>query len=174
MAIANKLVAQQYADPRQVAIQIQRSMADDLGGYGLLTMSYGVLDPQTRILSWVRAGHGPSLLWRSATGCVETMLPSGMIIGMPMHEVFARTLSLAETQLEPGDVFLFSTDGLCEAMNEHNEEFGMERIADLMASAAAQGPAAVIQQIRTAVDAHRNKVPVADDQSLIAIGVDPC
>lgn len=176
MAIANKLVelfAKLYADPRQVAIQIQRSMADDLGGYGFLTMSYGVLDPKTRILSWIRAGHGPSLLWHSATGIVETLQPSGMIIGMPVHEVFARALSLAETQLEPGDIFLFSTDGLCEAMNEENEEFGMERIAELMASAGAQGPDAVIEKIRSAVDAHRNKMPVADDQSLIAIGVDP-
>ncbi len=176
MAIANKLVelfAKLYGDPRQVAIQIQRSMADDLGGYGFLTMSYGVLDPKTRILSWIRAGHGPSLLWHSATGLVETLQPSGMIIGMPVHEVFARALSLEETQLEPGDIFLFSTDGLCEAMNEHNEEFGMERIAELMASAGALGPDAVIQKIRTAVDAHRDKMPVADDQSLIAIGVDP-
>ncbi len=172
MAIANKLVelyARQYDDPRQVAIQLQRAMADDLGGRSFLTMAYGVLDPKTRTLSWIRAGHGPALLWRNATGAIENLLPPGMAVGIPMHEAFARSLALAETRFEPGDVFVFATDGFTEAMDQDDEEFGMERMARQLQAAGPKGPDAVISAIRTAVAAHRRDVPVADDQSLLVI-----
>ncbi len=175
MAIANKLVelyARQYDDPRQVAIQLQRAMADDLGGRSFLTMSYGVLDPRTRTLSWIRAGHGPALIWRNSTGAIETLLPPGMAVGIPMHEAFARSLALAETRFEPGDVFVFATDGFTEAMDQDDEEFGMERMARQLQAAGPKGPDAVISAIRTAVAAHRKGVPVADDQSLLVIAAD--
>jgi phosphoserine phosphatase RsbU/P len=176
MAIANKLVelyARQYTDPRQAVIQIQRAMAEDLGGRSFITMIYGILDPAASVLRWVRAGHNPALVWRAATARVEALRPAGMAVGMPMHEAFARGLALCETRLDPGDLLVIATDGIAESMDAKEEEFSPERLEAVIAAHASRGPAATLAAVQAAVAAHRGGQPANDDQSMILLARDP-
>jgi len=178
MAMANKLVelfATQGLDSRQTVIQLHRAMTNDLGGGGsgsFITLVYAVLDPVRRLVTWVRAGHNPALVWRAASGAIEVLTPAGMAVGFPGEELFIAKLAEERTQLHPGDVFVLFTDGITEAMGHEDEQFGDDRLHAVIKACAALGPAALIDAIVTAVTAHLRGRAKDDDHSLIVIGVD--
>jgi hypothetical protein len=176
MAMTNKLVdlfANQGLSPSQTVIQIHRAMVADLiSGRSFITLTYAVLDPSTRTVHWVRAGHNPSLVWRAASDTVESLTPAGMAVGFPVQELFVKQLTEERTLLHPGDLFIVFTDGITEAMGPGDEQFGDERLAAVIGAHARQGPAAVITAIIAAVTSHLRGRSKQDDLSLIVIGVD--
>jgi sigma-B regulation protein RsbU (phosphoserine phosphatase) len=104
------------------------------------TFFYAQLDEQRRQLRYVNAGHNaPYLLragWRSTTGSalpeIEQLSVGGTVVGMFPDMVYEE----ATVELYPGDVLLSFTDGVPEAHNTENEEFGEERLQQLLRQAA--------------------------------------
>jgi sigma-B regulation protein RsbU (phosphoserine phosphatase) len=88
-----------------------------------VTALYGVLDAQRRIFTYANAGHNPPILL-SADGAVRRLDTGGLALG------FLETARYLEEpiQLRPGDCLIFYTDGLTEADNKSEEEFGEERL----------------------------------------------
>jgi sigma-B regulation protein RsbU (phosphoserine phosphatase) len=74
----------------------------------------------------------------AATGRTHVLAPPGIGLGMDPGERFEEVLEEAEVKLAQGDVFLFFTDGLSEAMNEQSELFGERRLRDVV-----EGPESV-------------------------------
>ena len=120
----------------------------------------------------MRAGHNPTLLHRRASGTTERLLPKGMMVGTPNTGIFRQILVEETTQLEPGDTFILFTDGLTEAMDAQDEEFGDERLVAVIERHAADGPQILIERIFAELEAFRKGRPMADDASLIVLGVD--
>jgi len=176
MAMANKILelyAAQNLGTKEVVAKVNDALARDLGGRMFITMTYAELDPATRQVRWVRAGHNPTLLHRHASGRTERLLPKGMMVGTPNIGIFRQILVEETTQLEPGDTFLLFTDGLTEAMDAHDEEFGDDRLSDVIARHATAGPQILIDRIFAELETFRQGRPMADDASLIVLGVDP-
>src|SRR6185503_18021388 len=74
-----------------------------------------------------------------------------------------------EIQLRPGDSLLLYTDGLTEAINAHNEEFGLARVLAVVREQYAASPAAMVACLAAAVEAHASGVEVFDDLTLVVI-----
>ena len=92
-----------------------------------VTMLFGVFDPAARTFHFVRAGHTP-LLWRKASGEVVMLSPRGIGIGMTGPRTFSTLCEPQTITTAPGDFLILYSDGVNEAMNEHTEEFGDERL----------------------------------------------
>lgn len=120
-------------------------------------------------LSVTSAGMPFPLLYRAATGGVETLelrgAPLGFAAGYP-YELIERTL-------EPGDVVLLMSDGLLELRNARGEEFGRERVAAGLSEAAAGSPDDVVGHILAAARHWHGDVPPRDDVTLIALQARP-
>ncbi|WP_260706243.1 SpoIIE family protein phosphatase [Edaphobacter flagellatus] len=86
------------------------------------TFFYAEYDPQTHLLSYVNAGHNPPLVLRRAE--VIALEATGTVIGL-LPEV---PYEAANLLLQPGDVFIAFTDGVSEAMNAAEEEWGEDRM----------------------------------------------
>ena len=71
--------------------------------------------------------------------------------------------------LEVGDLLLMYTDGVTEAMNEQEEEFGAERLADLVATHGHKSAEAVVDEILRAVKEFTGGGPNADDLTMVSI-----
>jgi serine phosphatase RsbU (regulator of sigma subunit) len=104
------------------------------------TFFYAQLDAQRRQLRYVNAGHNAPYLWRagrrstadSASPEIEQLSVGGTVVGMfPEMEYEEATVELC-----PGDVLLAFTDGVPEAHNPENEEFGEERLQQLLRQTA--------------------------------------
>jgi sigma-B regulation protein RsbU (phosphoserine phosphatase) len=68
----------------------------------------------------------------AATGITRVLTPQGLGLGIERSDRFDEILEEAEVPLKSGDVFLFFTDGLSEAMNGRSELFGERRLRDLI------------------------------------------
>ena len=110
---------------------------------------YGLFEVEGRRLTFSRAGHAPLLVAR-ADG-TELLTPGGMAIGLVNDEVFAATIEEVSLQLEAGDVLVFYTDGISEAMNHRGDEFGDEALVELVAANRERSADEILETVREAV-----------------------
>ena len=92
-----------------------------------ITCFYGMLDVKSRLLTFTNAGHNPPLLVRRNGDCVR-LEDGGPVLGGFLDSVYEE----CEISLHAGDRLLLFTDGLTEARNANGEEFGEERLRDLL------------------------------------------
>ncbi len=114
-------------DPESVLAQVETTLRNQLGEGHYITIFYAVLDLRTRVLHYVNAGHCPPILQRQ-NGEKELLGPTRPVLGFMLDEGFRSERIV----LASGDRLLLYTDGVSEAANHANEEFGPERLAELV------------------------------------------
>lgn len=134
-----------------------------------VTMSLARLDPATRRLLHVRAGHNPPLLYRRATGACSVLKPRGLGLGLANPAAFDRILEVEELLLEPGDVFVLYSDGLTEMMNPEYEQFGEERLAGAVSANARLGAQAIHDAILDSAREFQANAEQNDDLTLLVV-----
>jgi serine phosphatase RsbU (regulator of sigma subunit) len=121
------IAAEESVSLPELAARMNRFLYRSTGSNSYATFFYAQLDEQTRELRYVNAGHNPPYLLRSAAE-IEELPAGGTVIGMFPQESYEE----ARTDLKPGDVLVAFTDGVTEALNPGEEEFGEERLKDLL------------------------------------------
>lgn len=130
-----------------------------------VTFAVVVIDPNADHVTIVNAGHMPPLLLKSGgdsvlePGAEESGLPIAIDTGMDYESV--------RCVMSPGDVMVLYTDGVNEAMNAEDEEFGIERVRRL--TAAGGGAEAVIARVVDGVHTFLGPTPAFDDMALVVI-----
>ncbi len=126
-----------------------------------LTCFFGLIEPDSGTLRYVSAGHNPALL-RRASGAIEQIKATGVPIGM-----FPNASWREETvEIERGDLLCVYSDGITEALDAADEEFGLDRLCRLM---TAQAPGEICEKVFDAVAAFAGDVPQYDDQTLLLL-----
>lgn len=120
------------------------------------------LDPARHRLAWCNAGHNSALLVRAA-GEVERLAACGP----PLGALPAATYRCPETDLLPGDLLLVYTDGITEAVDPGEEEFGLDRLAAIAAAFRAAPLPELRRRVEEALDEFVRGVPYADDRTLL-------
>jgi sigma-B regulation protein RsbU (phosphoserine phosphatase) len=157
------------ASPSAALAAVNRQIAPDIREDMFITMSYVVAQRGGSRLTLVRAGHNAALLWRKATGQVESLHPPGLGVGIDKGDVFERVTKELDFEMHPGDCLLLYTDGVNEAMDPRGNEYGEERVQDELARHAASGPKAVIGGIIADLEHFLKGRRSHDDITLIAI-----
>jgi serine phosphatase RsbU (regulator of sigma subunit) len=129
------------------------------------TAQLGRLDTETGVLSWVNAGHPPALWVRQSRVIGELTGPVSRPVGFG-----AGTPVVQTAQLEPGDRVLFFTDGVIEERLSGGEQFGEERLRDLIeqTTAAELTCAETVRRLSHALMAARSG-RTSDDASLLLL-----
>lgn len=112
------------------------------------------------IVEYVTAGHLPILHYRQKTGDIDRLA----IEQFPVALIAAADYSGTTAQCGPGDIFLMLTDGIVEAADARDEEFGAERIERLLLENAAQPLTEIAELILRASAAHGAQI---DDQTIL-------
>ncbi len=128
------------------------------------TLFFGVLDPSDHTLTYCNAGHDPPFLF-SAGGAVQRLETGGTVVGFLEKMTFAED----RVSLGPGDVLLLYSDGVTEAMNVREEEFGEERLQRVAQSMLGQPAAALISAVLAAVRGFTGDRSASDDITVLAI-----
>lgn len=130
-----------------------------------VTLFFGLLDPASGELTYVNAGHNPPLLYRAAENDLVLLKATGMPLGIDAAAEFnQRTISI-----RPGDFLVLYTDGITEAFDEHEAEFGMDRLQRVVYD-VRNAPVEEIQNslLQTVNDFIENNAP-SDDITLMIV-----
>ncbi len=109
-------------DLAEILRRVNRSLCNDTLTSAFATLFYGVINVPGMMLTYANAGHEPPLFFRG--GVVKTLTVGGTVLGVEPAATYQRTTAA----LKSGDVIIMATDGLSEAMNFHDEQFGHERV----------------------------------------------
>jgi sigma-B regulation protein RsbU (phosphoserine phosphatase) len=164
-----RAVAVGEPSPTRALAAVNRLIYPDIREDMFVSFSYAILDEKAGSVTHARAGHDPALLYRRATATVERLRPPGLALGIDAGLVFERVTRDETVELLPGDCILFYTDGVREALNDEEEEFGLDRMSQAFREAAPLGAAAVISQMRETLAMFTNNGPQLDDITLVAI-----
>ena len=130
-----------------------------------LTLFYAVYDPQSRLLTYVNAGHNSPFLYNTFTGEQDWLESTDLIIGV-MPDV---PYQPQWRQLNPGDVLTLYTDGVTEAFNASREMFGEERLVAAVRAYQAASAQELVEVIRAEVDTFAGGAPQSDDLTLLVM-----
>ena len=166
---ALRSVASGETSPSNVMAAVNRQIFPDIREDMFISMTYSVLDAASGTLTLARAGHEPALLFRRETGKVELLRSPGLALGIDSGAVFERVTRDQEVALKSGDCVLFYTDGMKEAVDAHEEEFGMERMCEAFRLAAPLGAEAVLSRMQDELSQFTGEGPQMDDITLVAI-----
>jgi sigma-B regulation protein RsbU (phosphoserine phosphatase) len=155
--------------PSKVMAAVNRQLFPDIREDMFISMAYGVLDAATDKLTLSRAGHDPALFFRRETGKVELLRSPGLALGIDGGAVFERVTRDQEIQLSSGDCVLFYTDGVKEALDGDDEEFGMERMCEAFRMAAPLGAEVVLTRMQEQLKLFTGDGPQMDDITLVAV-----
>ncbi|NWF85881.1 MAG: PP2C family protein-serine/threonine phosphatase, partial [Bryobacteraceae bacterium] len=134
-----------------------------------VTMSLAVLDPPARRLTHVRAGHNPPLLYRAATKTWELLKPRGLGLGLASPAAFDPLLEEQTVELQTGDVAVFYSDGLTEMMNPEREQFGEERLGEVVRENAGSDARQIHDAVLEAAREFQSGAEQHDDLTLLVL-----
>jgi serine phosphatase RsbU (regulator of sigma subunit)/putative methionine-R-sulfoxide reductase with GAF domain len=168
MALSRSLVRAAALDGTPPAPAMERAnrwITRDSESGMFVTLFYAVLDPESGRLRYTSAGHNPPLHYRAADGSFAELRVPGIALGV-LEEI---KLNEAEVCLAPGDLLVCYTDGVTEAIDEAEEEFGVERLRALIADLNGEPAATITSAITDAVARHGQGRPPFDDVTLVVI-----
>jgi sigma-B regulation protein RsbU (phosphoserine phosphatase) len=142
-------------------------------------MTYAVVDLRARTITYARAGHTPLIYvpGTCAAGAprqVQILAPDGMVVGLKLDngEMFEHHLVEETIALEPGDLYLFFTDGISEAMNNRDDLFGESRLGRLIETHAHLPSEELRERVLREIAAFVGDAPQHDDMTMILLKVD--
>jgi serine phosphatase RsbU (regulator of sigma subunit) len=169
-------LSQIHRSPRELLIAANRIIGDNLDNRSFITMTYAVLDLEARTMTWARAGHTPLIHVPGGSGDrrARVIVTDGMVLGLKLDQGQRFTQLLEETTipLEPGDLFMFFTDGLSEQMNVGEELFGEARLGALIEEHGHLPFDELRERIVREVKAFAGDAAQHDDMTFILLRVD--
>jgi len=154
----------QVALPELVANMNKYSCSNSQGGLRFTTAFLSEYDPVQRVMHYINAGHNAPIL-RRANVSVERLDVGGLPIGIQREA----TYESASVTLAPGDWLVIFTDGLVEAINSNEEEYGEDRLLSVIAANVAATPAEMLKRLMAALDVFVGMTPQHDDITCMLI-----
>ena len=136
-------------------------------GLRFTTAFLAEFDPGGRTWTYINAGHNAPVVRRSS-GTVERLSAGGLPLGIRED----RKYEIGSVSLQSGDWLVVFTDGLVEAVNEPGEEYGEQRMLNVLHGRAASTPAELLHALMQNVDAFVGTTPQHDDVTCLLVKVD--
>jgi sigma-B regulation protein RsbU (phosphoserine phosphatase) len=148
----------------EIIASANRNLAQRGTGNRFVTFFFGVLDPDGTC-TYVNAGHNPPFLLKR-DGSRKELTTGGMVLGL-----FAQAQYQTETfKLQPDDHLVLYTDGVIEALNLAEEEYGMDRMVKLLRANARANSREILTRLQESVLAFSANAPQHDDITMMILG----
>lgn len=130
-----------------------------------LSAFYAILDTKTGKMRYANAGHNPPLWFKAKDKKFKSLVGKGIVLCV-LDKV---TIEEQYVEISDGDILVFYTDGVTEAVNDNLEEFGEQRLQDVIAAARDGTASMVVDEIIDAVYNFLDNLPQTDDLTLIVV-----
>jgi anti-anti-sigma factor len=155
----------------EVMARMNDFVTEDMKKGMFVTIFYSILDSKNRIISYASAGHNPMILYRAETDETYFLNPRGFPVGisLPDDTLFRRSIDVEKIKLKKDDMLVIYTDGVTEAMNEQREQYGEERLIQLIKACGRLSPQEFIDRLSESIKDFTGDQPQNDDITVVAI-----
>ena len=155
---------------RPVLRAVNRHLAEDSARGNFVTLVYMMIEPDTRTVRWISAGHGPILFYNGDTHSFEELavhdIPLGVKSEWDFHE-------LSRSQWPSSGVIVIGTDGIWETQNSDRRVFGKENLIGAVRATAHLSATEICAVIVDRLADFRGAAPQTDDVTLVVIKLLP-
>ncbi|MBI5020363.1 MAG: PAS domain S-box protein [Ignavibacteriales bacterium] len=152
------------SDPAHCLERANKLLFNSTDARTFISLFYGILDTGNNSLIYANAGQDPAVLFSEAKSPIS-LSTRGMALALTNDADYnARTIFL-----NPGDFVIFYSDGITEAVNDKMEEFGRNRIWDLVINNKTEPSAIILDKLFDAVHGHANNGSDQDDMTAILL-----
>jgi sigma-B regulation protein RsbU (phosphoserine phosphatase) len=156
-----------FRGPAPLLREVNRFLARDSASTGrFMSMFFVVIEPQTKTMRWVRAGHEPAVVFNPLTGSFRELGGEGITLGVMEDADFQE---VSQQGWEPGAVLVIGTDGISETRSPANEFFGAARFRDAIRRNAGKPAAEILSAVIAAVNDFRGEAAQEDDVTLVVV-----
>ncbi len=151
--------------PGEVLREVNDLLLEDNEGSMFVTVLYAVYDPSNRKLTYANGGHNSPLVVHADGASALLPLTDGIALGIvPGLPYQQNTVTLS-----PGDTVIFYTDGVTEAMNGEEEQFGLDPLSEFFQANPPQDPEQATATVFEAVNAFAGDTPQSDDITCLVL-----
>ena len=157
-----RILAENPPPPAEMVSILNRAMAAVCPGNRFVTFFLSVMDGNAGSIEFCNAGHNPPMLV-SKMGGLRSLEGGGPVLGILPNLAYQQR----RVELAPGDTVVLYSDGVTEATNPSGDEFGEQRLADLLMGLRAAPAGELIRAINEELEAFAAGAPPADDVTIV-------
>ncbi len=150
-----------------LALSLNEMIYNDTKSEKYLSIFLGLVDTRRSGLHYINAGHVPPILVSGETGEYKLLEEGGTVVGLFPTAEYNR----GSANLSAGDVLVCCTDGILEAMNAQDEEYGTERLAECVARHRTKSAQAIVDAVLSEVNEFSRSGTHIDDKVLMIMKV---
>ena len=148
-----------HSSPGDVLREVNDLLLENNEGTMFVTVLYAVYDPSSRRLTYANGGHNTPLVIHADGTSTLLPLTGGVALGIVPNLEYEQN----SVTLSPGDVVILYTDGVTEAMNVDDEQFGLDPLIELFATNPPRDPEKATMDVFDAVNSFAGDMPQSDD-----------
>jgi len=153
----------------EILVEVNKKIYESIEKNWFITVSLALFDSSENSVKFCRAGHTPLIRIRDKS--VEEFQPSGLGVGLERGELFQSSLEEITIPFKPNDLFFFYSDGVTELMNQNDEQFGEEKLKELLIANSDSSCADIQNLLIKKLNEFRGKTPQYDDVTSIVIKI---
>ncbi|MCK9212288.1 MAG: SpoIIE family protein phosphatase [Ignavibacteriaceae bacterium] len=162
-----RMYCSEERSPKEILVEINKRLFAEMERNYFITVSLALIDSSERKVRFCRAGHPHALLIND--GKCEKIKPVGIGLGLNKGEVFDASLEETEITLKPESLLAVYSDGISEAMNSKQQEFGEENIITILKKNADSSLDTIQNKILDGVTDFCNGEAQHDDITLVLV-----
>jgi serine phosphatase RsbU (regulator of sigma subunit) len=162
-------LADAHTSPLDFMQRANRALAHCLERNAFISAAYFVIDTHNQVIHYARAGHCPVLYYHAKSNKAAYLHDEGMALGMLRNEGYNNMIRQNTISFQPGDLLVLYTDGITEARNSGNEEFGFERLSRLIAENHHLQASQLVERVIDGLYAFSGTTHINDDYTLLVI-----
>jgi sigma-B regulation protein RsbU (phosphoserine phosphatase) len=149
----------------EVMTRLNKSIYQNVRGERFITLVLAEIDTADGSIRYVNGGHHPPYLLRAGTNEIETLTEGGLLLGIMPEAKYAQ----GTVTMGPGDILLLYSDGVTEARNLAEEEFGEDRLMAFLREARALTPAQMVETLIERVRDFSRRPKPTDDVTVVSV-----
>lgn len=159
-----KFLATSNYEPKDLLAKLNSALTQESSSNLFITVFYSIFDTKNNVMHYASGGHLPIIYLKPGRRPEFLDVDEGAPLGLIEGPYSGKSI-----KLEKGDIVLFYTDGITEAMNAHREMYGARRLAAFVESHQELSPKALLSAIEKDVRRFEPRSQQHDDITMIAV-----
>jgi serine phosphatase RsbU (regulator of sigma subunit) len=168
-ALVNLIIKKEHPSPKELFLQLNDFIKSNSKDKTFVTGCAAFFPKDENHFEYIRAGHNIPIYYNKERDSIYKLKSNGFALGMTSTKMLAQNMEVKKFQFKPGDSVLFYTDGLNEARNNRDEEYGEDRIESLMEIYGSLHAKTIIGKLQSSLETFIGQVSPLDDVTITCI-----